>query len=230
MVIGHSFIWGHLPKTGGDATAAIFQLFPHLVIFADQPHVNEKHRPFPIQGASDDGKVRVANIRRLPAWVLSYFHHAAQGGIYPRDQPSPIPLPEQMANSMIADTTLADFINGDATKVDLWIKMESFVEDLLAFIASLTPVSSPVRTRVRRLGFVNAKVYDHEVENWFTNRQISSMYDINPCWATLEQDIYGGLWTRPDTARRPASSSRAPSYDGAATPVSLVSERDRAVS
>ena len=46
MVIGAGFAWAHLPKTGGDATLAMFRVFPDLVEFADPDDSNDKHAQF----------------------------------------------------------------------------------------------------------------------------------------------------------------------------------------
>ena len=35
MVIGKSFVWAHLGKTGGNTTLRLFQLFPELIEHAD---------------------------------------------------------------------------------------------------------------------------------------------------------------------------------------------------
>lgn len=80
MVIGHGFVWAHMPKTGGDATQALFALLPHLVEQAD-PHIYwKKHDPFSVREREANidlttDRRRILNIRRLPSWMLSYTHH-----------------------------------------------------------------------------------------------------------------------------------------------------------
>ena len=46
MIIAERFAWAHLPKTGGDATHTMFAAVPGLILFADDPHSNDKHLPF----------------------------------------------------------------------------------------------------------------------------------------------------------------------------------------
>ena len=40
LLVGERFVWAHLPKAGGDATAAMFRLFPHLIVHADDTGTN----------------------------------------------------------------------------------------------------------------------------------------------------------------------------------------------
>ena len=66
MVIGEGYAWAHLPKTGGDATLAMFRLFPDLVEFADPEDTNDKHAQFHSRARLIRGKLLVMNFRRLP--------------------------------------------------------------------------------------------------------------------------------------------------------------------
>ena len=80
MVIGHGFVWAHMPKTGGDATHALFALLPHLVAHADSRNHWKKHDPFSVRQREANvdlttARKRILNIRRLPAWMWSYTQH-----------------------------------------------------------------------------------------------------------------------------------------------------------
>ena len=77
MIIAERFAWAHLPKTGGDATHTMFAAVPGLILFADDPHSNDKHLPFFAREPEVAGKLLVMNIRRLPSWTLSAAHHRA---------------------------------------------------------------------------------------------------------------------------------------------------------
>ncbi len=80
MVIGNGFVWAHMPKTGGDATHALFALLPHLVEHADPRTHWSKHQPFSLRQREANidltsNRRRILNIRRLPSWMLSYTYH-----------------------------------------------------------------------------------------------------------------------------------------------------------
>ena len=67
MVIGEHFVWGHMPKTGGEATRAMFALLPELIVYADESHTFEQHTTFVEREEKVRGKMLALNIRRLPS-------------------------------------------------------------------------------------------------------------------------------------------------------------------
>ena len=67
VVIGDRFAWGHLEKTGGDATLELFGEVPEVVRFADPLDSHHKHCSFPDRESAVRGKLLALNIRRLPA-------------------------------------------------------------------------------------------------------------------------------------------------------------------
>src|SRR4051794_34196562 len=98
MVVGERFAWGHMQKTGGDATLRLFQLFPHLILHADPRNDQAKHTPFAQREDMVRGKLLVANIRRLPAWTLSWSqHHCQHRSVQADGTPVPMRSPHQMA-------------------------------------------------------------------------------------------------------------------------------------
>src|SRR5262245_49973539 len=103
MVIGERFAWGHLPKTGGEATRAMFSHVPELVLFSDPPETLEQHTTFAERRDQVEGKMLALNIRRLPAWILSREQHRARWGVHPENRPMPMPSPAEMATSTIPD-------------------------------------------------------------------------------------------------------------------------------
>src|SRR5438093_1228481 len=192
MVIGERFAWGHLQKTGGNTTVEMFRLFPELVLFADPRNTEAKHSSFGAREEAVRGKTLVVNIRRLPAWALSWAQHLA---LPKRKQPVPMASPHQMAHSSIADRLLSRLTDGDRFTVDRWLRMEFLVDDFLDFVSKLTDVSEDVTKQVSELDRVNAIGYDREVSHWFTEEQIASLYESNPLWASVEREVYGSTET-----------------------------------
>src|SRR4029453_8652538 len=78
MGIGEQFAWCHMQKTGGDATLQMFELFPRLIVRADARNVEAKHTTFAEREPDVRGKLLACNIRRLPAWMLSWDQHFSQ--------------------------------------------------------------------------------------------------------------------------------------------------------
>lgn len=201
MIIGERFAWGHLPKTGGDATHHLFSIFPDLVLYSDPRFSNDKHTPFPVREASIHGKALVLNIRRLPSWLLSYSNHKARRGLFPNYEPTAMPSVQEIAESTVADETLAIFTDFGRFHIDYWLRMESLTSDFLAFIGRFSEIPQAQLEHIADLGQVNASTYDHDVDHWFTGEQIATMYRLNPIWCEVERFIYGDCMSGLPSAR-----------------------------
>jgi len=193
MVIGERFAWGHLQKTGGDATWELFRMFPGVVEFADPRNTEAKHASFAERADQVGGKLLVSNIRRLPSWTLSWAQHRARLSKRPDGSPVPMNSPRQMVTVPRADMRLAILTGDGAFPVERWLRMEHLAEDFADFLDELTEVSAEDRERIATFARVNALEYDHEVANWFTAQQVSELYENNPLWAQIEREVYGGL-------------------------------------
>jgi hypothetical protein len=194
MVIGERFVWAHLPKTAGMATARLFKLFPELIVFVDPEDTNDMHTPFSQRAEQIRGKQLAMNFRRLPVWVLSRAQHVARWGIYPDYKPIPIHTPEQLAESSFPDSRILLYTDEGRIRIDRWLRAESLTEDFLGFITDFTEVTEEQRRRVHDLGPVNTHDYDKDVTSWFGPDLIERMYEANPIWAELEREIYGDLY------------------------------------
>ncbi len=190
MVIGKEFAWGHLPKTGGDATAAMFRLFPDIVVFADSG--DDKHTPFASRETQIRDRVLVSNMRRLPNWTLSWAHWRAG---FPRRDGSPRQLesPADMANIPRADRVLSTLTDNGRFRMDRWLRMERLAGDFAAFVSQFRDLSDAEQQRLATFERVNALDYDHDLRQWFTPRQVRRMYEHNPLWTAVEQRVYGDL-------------------------------------
>jgi hypothetical protein len=191
MIISPFFAWGHVPKAAGDHTLAMFQFFPDLIEHADPFDSNDKHALFTDRLERVAGKQLVLNIRRLPAWTLSYAHHRNRWGEYPDYAPQSMMSPYIMASQPLADGILKDFTDKGSLAIDQWLRTECLTQDFLEFISRFTEVSDRQRDAVGRLGRRNVHDYDRVVAHWFTSDHIAMMYRANPLWATVERRAYG---------------------------------------
>jgi hypothetical protein len=192
MVIGEKFAWGHLPKTAGNATYGMFRVFPELIVFADPTNTQAKHASFGEREEQVAGKLLVLNIRRLPAWMLSWSQHQVRMG-FKNGEPRQMFSPYEMAKRRRGDRTLRQLTNDSRFEVGRWLRQEQLAEDFLEFISAYTEVSAEQRTEVVELGRRNAFDYDHEVAHWFTDEHVRMMYENNPLWASVEREVYGDL-------------------------------------
>jgi len=187
MVIGKRFVWAHLPKTGGDATAAMLAAVPGLVEFADPPESDEKHLPLFAEGREIAGKLIVMNIRRLPGWALSAAHHEARFGVHPDYLPRPLQTPDQITSKSDADGLLRWMTDQGRIEVDRWLRTESLEHDVVALLDELGVLTPEVEARVRAVGRVNVGEYEDAP---FSEAQVRRLYELNPLWAAIERRAY----------------------------------------
>ena len=222
MVIGEQFAWGHLEKTGGDATVDFFMAVPELVRFADPPSSPEKHCRFDSREPETRGKVLALNIRRLPAWVLSRALHVARYGTYPDWEPLSMPSPQQMAERSDGDQRLSEFTGDGKLKIDRWLRTEFLGDDFLAFISEFIEVPESKRREILELAHERRGTplqYDHDLDHWFSRDQIRTMYENNPAWSALERQLYGSLDLCADgRAGRSKSNARTETAAASGTP------------
>jgi hypothetical protein len=197
MVIGEGFAWAHLPKTGGDTTRELFQLFPGLVDHADPGDTNEKHALFTNRREDIAGKVLAMNFRRLPAWVLSRAQHMTIEGVYPEYVPLPMQTSEEMAATDVPDTRLEHFTDHWRLHIDAFLRLEYLREDFIEFVRRFVEVTPEMERRIHDHPARDVRGYEHKLAKWFTPDQLDQMYRSNPRWAELEQKLYGDLLLDP---------------------------------
>jgi hypothetical protein len=194
MVIGERFAWCHMQKTGGDVTLQLFQLLPELILHADPRNTQAKHATLAEREQEVRGKILACNIRRLPAWMLSWDqHHSQLGSLRPDGRPALMSSPQQMAEVSRGDRLLAHFTDAGRFQVDRWLRTEHIGEDFTAFASELTDLTEAHRDSIAAYPQVNVLDYDHELDHWFTPAQVRLMYANNPVWAALEERVYGDL-------------------------------------
>jgi hypothetical protein len=195
MIVSQRFVWAHLPKTAGDATAAMIERVPRLVLLADHPLDNAKHLPFAERRGSIDGKLLVANIRRLPAWALSHARHVERYGAFPDYRPAGAQHPEEVAARSAADEHL-NLIVGDFA-VDRWIRQEHLTDDLVRFLREVANLTAEEEAAIRSVGRVNdqrsilQRIRPPSPERFFTTGEVEALYANNPRWAEIERRVYG---------------------------------------
>jgi hypothetical protein len=205
MVIGERFVWAHLPKTAGDATAAMLAAVPGLVEFADPPDSPDKHLPFFAREQLLGDRLLVMNIRRLPAWALSGAHHKAAHGLEPDYTPLPLETPDEIVARSDADDLLRWMTDAGRLRVGLWLRTETLEQDVVALLERLGVPAPVARRAVTGVGRVNAGDYNRNLAERFNQQQISSLYERNPAWAAIERRAYAdlpalpGLWANAHT-------------------------------
>lgn len=214
MVIGERFAWAHIPKTGGDATLALFEtVAPDLVLEADPADVpDRKHEGFAVRGPEVARKpVLAANIRRLPDRELSRVHHLFRHGVKTENwKPRPMLSPEEVATSGRADRQLLRYAVDGELRIDVWLRLEHLRDDFRAFVSRFRPLSGDEEARLGTAApKKNVASYDHDVTHFFTREQIERLYATNPVWASVEERVYGDLAIPEEAHGREPGASEA---------------------
>ena len=166
---------------------------PGLASFGDPADSNDKHLPFFAREPEIEGKLLVMNIRRLPAWTLSAAHHRAAHGVHPEYVPLALESAEEMISKTDADDLLRWMTDRGRLRVGRWLRAEALEQDVLALLEVLGALTPEARAAVGSVGRVNVGSYDHELESQFTDAQIDRLYSLNPSWARVERELYGGI-------------------------------------
>ena len=207
MVIGETFAYGHIPKTGGDAVHAWLSLIGGLEV--DPVGEARKHQFFEDRGVRKD--LYVLSIRRLPSWALSYLHelseHPASArsyGIPPGDTVRP-----EHAFRLRPDDYLRRHMAGGRT-ICKWLRMEYLFDDVVEFIGRhIRPVTPQLRERLAAVTTKPGRIYRHNIDSFFTPDQIAALYTKFPLWAAVEAQVYGGLLGKSHLAADPPASRAA---------------------
>jgi hypothetical protein len=193
MVIGEKFAWGHLFKTGGDATHQLFQLVPELVLqndlLAPDPRFKSKHESFSMRGVQDK-PVLALNCRRLPSWILSQVQHYEfyAPGIRVLDWPDHAVPKELLLRA--GDTFLNLMTDCGKVHVHCWLRMENLTEDFIEFVSQFRPLTKSEKKRIQNAETKEPMGYDHRIDKWFSRRQVEELYERNPIARGIEERVY----------------------------------------
>jgi hypothetical protein len=196
MIVSQRFVWAHVPKTAGDATATMIQQVPRLVVMADNLSDHAKHLSLHHRMGSITRKVLVANTRRLPEWALSYMRHREQFGQWPDYVPQGPRSADVVAAESVADQWLDEIIG--PYEIDFWIRQEHLVDDLVRFLREHADLTPDEERSVRSVGRVNDQKPRFRLrrpvtaDRFFTAEQVEALYANNPRWAAIERAVYGG--------------------------------------
>jgi hypothetical protein len=206
MVIGDTFAYGHIPKTGGDAVHAWLSQIEGLEV--DSVNENRKHECFSTRGVRKD--LYVLSIRRLPFWALSLLHELAVHPDVAREYgipPGKTVRPEY-ALLLKADECLVQY-QSFGRPVGDWLRMEHLFDDLVGFINEhIQPVTPELRRRLLAVRTKGQRGYNHNIDEFFTAKQIAQLYATFPIWAAIEKKVYGSLYAHGEASAEQSGPRR----------------------
>ena len=160
-------------------------------MFADPDDTDEKHATFRARRRMLDGKLLAMNLRRLPFWVLSRAQYVSREGIWPDYDPIPMGPAAELAESSFPDSRIHLYTDDGRFHIERWLRTESLAEDFLRFASEFTEVSDEQRAAVlaRSGERTGIRPPDRGVVH---ARPVQRMYERNPAWAAIEEELYGG--------------------------------------
>lgn len=199
MIIGASFIWLHFPKCAGTTTtSALLQNFQTdaSIAFDDTSQgepiwhetIEERERR---TGVSLDGKNVMANIRRLPAYVISKIHYTESLNPeirHTREHLLTGQFMEADGYNNSADNLLRHY---NAKNISHWIRTEHLKEDFISVFSQYLDLTGKDLSglSIRE----NSNDYSRDLAKWYSRRDMARLYRKNPLWAKLERRVYGNL-------------------------------------
>ncbi|WP_420024591.1 hypothetical protein ACN9JG_22020 (plasmid) [Cereibacter azotoformans] len=204
MIVARDWIWLHVPKCGGTSTEkmlhALYAKDPSVVFDPVGPklpviwHQSVEARKKQDPSFNVEGRKVIANIRRLPHWLISRVHFELQRsgdralvtraqlreGKF-RARPVQEGKPGKLSS---ADEMILSY----APYVTDWLRTENLMEDI-ARVFPLQP-DMPLKEIRENKGKID---YVKDIRFWFTQADLNNLYEKNPAWARIEQSVYGGL-------------------------------------
>lgn len=192
MIETEHFTVGHIGRTAGDAVnfilnATLWYMDGKAYYKSDSMWGTDKHRPF-------DGseKFRVLGFRRLPSYVLSIRqHHLTYARV------SPVVWTSDFCCKLCnGDNELKRITCNNSYSIDHWLRCEYLRDDICALLTKFYDGDKFTFDAKAVLYSASTKTpvpYDHNVFNFFTSKQIDSLYSLNPQWTQIEQELYGSI-------------------------------------
>ena len=191
MLTSPSFIWLHLPKTGGTSTARLFRELNIPGITVDPDHIDAKHdsienrlKDIP----SSEIKDTIITTRRLASWLLSDWHHKTQMmelKIPFNPVRSGLFYSLRLGGTWVAADYWIHYFN--ATSCTHTVRLEHLEEDSNRYVLPLLPKG----TNPLKFPRSNANQYSQRIEDFFSELDLKRIYENNPAWSAWEKKTYG---------------------------------------
>lgn len=194
MIIAPTFIWQHLPKTGGTSTASLFRNLSLADIAVDCDNEDTKHDSFDMRinqtGLDITSKKIFITLRQLPSWLISDWHHKTNiMGLRIPFEPvrSGLFYSLRLGGTWVAADYWLHYFSID--RCDSIIRLEYIEEDANRLVHPLLPQGSPYL----RFPRYNTNSYSPDIGTFFHHKDLTRIYTNNPLWHDCEKKVYGHI-------------------------------------
>ncbi|CAK6702002.1 hypothetical protein [Synechococcus sp. CBW1107] len=195
MIVADTFLWLHLPKTGGTTMTRLFRELNLPGIAVDADDTPAKHDSIALRESLGRWKAgqrrRFITARRLDAWLISDWHHKRRH----------MNLPDLPFEPVRSGLSYSLRLGGTWVAADWWLqyfgltsevcalRLEHFTADFNQHLLPLLPPGTPALHSPPR---ENAKpVVDPAFEPWFSAADRARIHAVNPRWSAWERSLYG---------------------------------------
>lgn len=207
MVIAEKFVIGHLGKTGGTTINSYFNQFKHTCIHIDSDFLPKKHQSFSqreSEGINLKDKDFILGIRRLPYWIVSNIFQQYPTAIQDRTLFSKLKevalegklicskhnkcIKEKIhVDIKTCDELLLFYI--DNKEIKHWIRTENLPKDFIRIFSNYFEFDQEMLDYINT-AHKNKKNCSREIYDYFTETEISKLYEQSPIWSEIERKIY----------------------------------------
>ena len=191
MIRASTFIWLHLPKTGGTSTAGLFRNLNISGIAVDPDEEDSKHESIETRLGSSQragDSLTIITSRRLASWLLSDWHHKTKKmGLDLPFEPvkSGLFYSLRLGGTWVAADYWIHYFN--ATECDRVVRLENLEGDSNRLVWPLLPQGTPKLKFPER----NSNTYARSIEHFFGRRDLQRIHANNPAWSAWEEAVYG---------------------------------------
>ena len=133
----------------------------------------------------------MANIRRLPAYVVSKVHYTESLNpeiCHTREHLLTGRFMESDGWNNSADKLLQHY---DYTTITHWLRTENLRDDFVSVFRRYLEIEGKDVSALAEKK--NSNDYSRDLAKWYSHGEMEGLYDENPLWAELERSVYGNL-------------------------------------
>jgi hypothetical protein len=196
VIIGDSFLWLHLPKTGGTSMNRLVREQGLSGVVIDPDHTPQKHDSVPVRESRGRWRAgerrRFITARRLEHWLISDWQHKRRQ----------MNLPDLDFEPVCSGLYYSLRLGGTWVAADLWLhyfevdervtalRLEHLQDDLNRHLLPLLPEgTAPFQTPPRENRKPPAMASD---EPSFNAEDLQRISAVNPRWSAWQERVYGG--------------------------------------
>ena len=193
MIIADSFLWLHLPKSGGTSTNRLFRERALAGVIVDADDTSHKHDSIALRESRGSWRAgqrrRFITARRLERWLISDWQHKRRH----------LNLPDLAFDPVRSGLFYSLRLGGTWVAADWWLqyfavdervtalRLEQLQEDLNRYVLPLLPTgTAPFATPPRE----NAKPSAAGEAPSFSPEDRARIAATNPRWSAWEQQVY----------------------------------------